>query len=109
MPKKLRRKQKTLEEVKEITELKKSESAPQQFTTGLPFLDEILATGNSPPPKDMKEQLEKGGYECSLCIQRFREGDWIRLMPQCRHIFHQKCIDKWLRIKGQCPIDRKPI
>jgi len=29
MPKKLRRKQKTLEEVKEITELKKSESAPQ--------------------------------------------------------------------------------
>ena len=24
------------------------------FSTGLPFLDEVLATGNSPPPKDMK-------------------------------------------------------
>ena len=31
------------------------------------------------------------------------------MLPKCRHVFHSKCIDPWLKIKATCPYDRKPV
>mmetsp|Transcript_1828 Transcript_1828/g.7163 ORF Transcript_1828/g.7163 Transcript_1828/m.7163 type:complete len:213 (-) Transcript_1828:139-777(-) len=40
---------------------------------------------------------------CTICIEEFRRGEEQRTLP-CFHRFHVECIDRWLRLNGQCPI-----
>lgn len=43
---------------------------------------------------------------CTICLADYVPNDTIRFMPECQHCFHVKCIDKWLSMKGKCPICR---
>ncbi|KAI9115622.1 hypothetical protein K1719_013291 [Acacia pycnantha] len=43
---------------------------------------------------------------CSICFQEFEDGDVIRVLPKCDHVFHFHCIDKWLIQQGSCPMCR---
>lgn len=48
--------------------------------------------------------------DCAICIYPFKVGQTIRILPcDKKHIFHLKCIDKWLGRNKACPIDRKEI
>ncbi|XP_019459886.1 PREDICTED: RING-H2 finger protein ATL54-like [Lupinus angustifolius] len=49
------------------------------------------------------------GTECSVCLNEFREGDTLRLLPKCNHAFHIPCIDTWLRSHTNCPLCRASI
>jgi hypothetical protein len=42
--------------------------AKQESITGLPYIDDILNGGYHVAPWDLKSQLDKCGYECSMCI-----------------------------------------
>jgi len=53
-----------------------------------------------------KDDLDK---ECSICIEMFKEKEFKRCIPDCKHIFHKKCIDKWLKKKASCPMCRISI
>ncbi|KAL5737626.1 hypothetical protein ACOSP7_030387 [Xanthoceras sorbifolium] len=46
---------------------------------------------------------------CSICLQEFHDGDSVRRLPNCGHIFHLDCIDKWLTRNGSCPVCRKCV
>nr|XP_010916932.1 RING-H2 finger protein ATL67 [Elaeis guineensis] len=49
----------------------------------------------------------KGGDTvCSICLGEYREGEMLRMMPDCRHYFHLPCIDEWLRLNASCPVCR---
>lgn len=48
-----------------------------------------------------KEFLVSSG--CSICLVDYKDNDKLRLLPDCRHIFHVKCIDTWLRLHPTCP------
>ncbi|KAK8653114.1 hypothetical protein V6N13_127129 [Hibiscus sabdariffa] len=37
---------------------------------------------------------------CSVCLQDFQLGETVRSLPQCNHLFHLPCIDKWLLSHG---------
>ncbi|TNV81770.1 hypothetical protein FGO68_gene14164 [Halteria grandinella] len=87
-------------------EEKKKGAGEIECVTGLPFFDYQIQTGCRLPPKDMKELLKRQGCECTLCLQQFRSGQEVKIISKCRHVFHRQCIDKWLRVKAQCPIDR---
>ncbi|XP_027104686.1 RING-H2 finger protein ATL70-like [Coffea arabica] len=43
---------------------------------------------------------------CSICLSDYKETDMLRLLPECGHIFHLKCIDPWLMLHPTCPICR---
>ncbi|XP_050366797.1 RING-H2 finger protein ATL8-like [Argentina anserina] len=45
----------------------------------------------------------KMGSECAICLGEFAEGDEIRALPQCGHVFHVGCIDTWLGSHSSCP------
>ncbi|KAK3226430.1 hypothetical protein Dsin_006292 [Dipteronia sinensis] len=40
---------------------------------------------------------------CSVCLCEFREGEQIRVLPECLHLFHVACIDMWLSSHTNCP------
>ncbi|GAB2218918.1 hypothetical protein Droror1_Dr00002151 [Drosera rotundifolia] len=43
---------------------------------------------------------------CSICLGDYKETDVLRLLPDCGHLFHLKCVDPWLRLRPTCPICR---
>lgn len=46
------------------------------------------------------------GSSCSICLGDYKEGEWLRVLPDCDHLFHRKCIDMWLRMNSSCPLCR---
>jgi Ring finger domain len=44
-----------------------------------------------------------GNEICSICCDEIAPKALVRRMPECKHMFHQKCIDNWLKMKPTCP------
>ncbi|KAK9291134.1 hypothetical protein L1049_009322 [Liquidambar formosana] len=43
---------------------------------------------------------------CSICLADYKGTDMLRLLPDCGHLFHLKCVDPWLRLHPTCPVCR---
>ena len=43
---------------------------------------------------------------CSICLINFDEGELLIMLPECKHIYHEECLDQWLRINSVCPYCR---
>ncbi len=41
--------------------------------------------------------------ECSICKDSFTEEIQIKML-NCKHVFHEECIDQWFEIKNICPL-----
>ncbi|XAR60050.1 hypothetical protein NMG60_11033282 [Bertholletia excelsa] len=46
------------------------------------------------------------GGDCAICLSEFEEGESVKLIPHCGHVFHPECIDKWLASHVTCPLCR---
>jgi len=44
--------------------------------------------------------------ELCFCLEEMVDGDEIRIQKCGHSTFHKKCLDKWLRIEGRCPLCR---
>lgn len=54
-------------------------------------------------------EIKTDEKECSICLDEFESKDPIRMIS-CHHLFHSKCIDKWLSENNyKCPICRHKI
>jgi hypothetical protein len=63
---------------------------------------------------DSKASFVKAAYDscatCSICICEFEEGEELRLLPECGHIFHTECILPWLtKKKNSCPLCQREV
>lgn len=82
------------------------------------------ASVNPPPPnKGLKKKalraLPKTSFdgaaaalrgrlaECPICLVEFVQGDEIRILPHCGHVFHVSCVDTWLGSNSSCPSCRQ--
>ncbi|TKY53568.1 RING-H2 finger protein ATL70 [Spatholobus suberectus] len=43
---------------------------------------------------------------CSICLADYKDTDWMKLLPDCGHLFHRDCIDRWLQVNLSCPMCR---
>ncbi|KAJ8618637.1 hypothetical protein MRB53_014823 [Persea americana] len=45
---------------------------------------------------------------CVICLENFKQGDRCRVLPTCKHMFHDHCVDAWLNTAKRCPTCRTP-
>ena len=46
--------------------------------------------------------------KCSICLDDLCKGKRISYLPCC-HIYHSKCIKKWLKVSNFCPLCKEEI
>ncbi|XP_044433425.1 RING-H2 finger protein ATL74-like [Triticum aestivum] len=46
---------------------------------------------------------------CAICLGEFVDGEKVRVLPQCGHGFHVRCVDAWLVSHSACPTCRRPV
>ncbi|KAL3819801.1 hypothetical protein ACJIZ3_005706 [Penstemon smallii] len=51
-------------------------------------------------------KLKGADAECIICLSEFAIGDKIRVLENCNHGFHVRCIQKWLISHSSCPTCR---
>ncbi|CAN6487018.1 unnamed protein product [Victoria cruziana] len=80
----------------------------------------VPSLGSVPAPKEVVERLPINVYnksnitneeaaQCYICLVEYEEGDCLRILP-CHHMFHQSCVDKWLKeVRRVCPLCRGNI
>ncbi|KAL6888996.1 hypothetical protein ACP4OV_010022 [Aristida adscensionis] len=47
--------------------------------------------------------------DCAVCLGEVDDGETVRRLPACRHVFHRECIDMWLRAHATCPVCRSGV
>ena len=47
---------------------------------------------------------------CTICLSKCKKGKRIVILPECKHVFHRKCLKKWVCKKSaECPNCRVEI
>lgn len=47
---------------------------------------------------------------CAICCNDFKSGHVLKILPNCQHTFHSKCITKWLTdCRASCPLCMKEV
>lgn len=62
-------------------------------------------------PESIYKQADHSGetVECSICLSNIEEKATVRILPNCKHIFHVDCIDMWLFSNTTCPVCRTAV
>ncbi|KNA19834.1 hypothetical protein SOVF_057860 [Spinacia oleracea] len=82
-------------------------AAPRITTT--PPLSAILTRELLPLVHVSKEQ-EESRESCAVCLYEFSNGEEIRWLSNCNHIFHKDCVDRWIDLDHRtCPLCRTPF
>ncbi|KAI3520325.1 hypothetical protein L1887_09673 [Cichorium endivia] len=81
-----------------------------RFSPGLD--DDVLVTfpsfvySEAAMPHKGDTTADTSGSGCSICLADYKPTDVVRLLPECGHFFHVKCIDTWLKAHPTCPVCR---
>ncbi|KAJ1285446.1 hypothetical protein BS78_03G280000 [Paspalum vaginatum] len=52
---------------------------------------------------------EDAGAECTICLGSVQDGEVVRALPACGHVFHVPCVDTWLASSSSCPVCRAEV
>ncbi|KAF5193388.1 Ring-h2 finger protein atl68 [Thalictrum thalictroides] len=69
-------------------------------------LDQMVINSYPKFPYSKSKNLESGDSVCSICLCDYKDGEMLRMMPDCKHYFHLFCVDAWLRLHASCPVCR---
>lgn len=59
-------------------------------------------------PINVIKQSDISCDDCPICLEPFKLRQHAKKLP-CEHMFHKKCIDKWLNRSHLCPCCRNDI
>ncbi|KAJ6948032.1 hypothetical protein NC651_002399 [Populus alba x Populus x berolinensis] len=59
--------------------------------------------------KKNKEESSPSNNEFAVCLGEFQEGEWLKHLPNCCHVFHTACIDTWFQSHTNCPLCRSHV
>ncbi len=45
---------------------------------------------------------------CTICHCEYQPAQLHRKLP-CQHVYHKKCIDRWLKTSNECPLCRASV
>ena len=60
---------------------------------------------------ETRRKIEKGELPdpCVICLEVPKPRDKVRQMPSCKHVFHSKCVERWLENHLECPCCKTPV
>ena len=58
---------------------------------------------------DGEEAVPASVVICPVCLEGVHDGEMVRQLPACKHVFHVECIDMWLHSHRTCPMCRSMI
>ncbi|XP_066315032.1 RING-H2 finger protein ATL39-like [Miscanthus floridulus] len=59
---------------------------------------------------DVGGEVGAGGTdECTICLGAVEDGEVVRELPACGHVFHVPCVDTWLASSSSCPVCRAEV
>uniref|UniRef100_A0ACD5ZJN5 Uncharacterized protein n=1 Tax=Avena sativa TaxID=4498 RepID=A0ACD5ZJN5_AVESA len=59
------------------------------------------------PKSTYRRGAGAGGWaQCAICLAVVPDGEVVRRLPACGHMFHVECIDLWLYSHPTCPLCR---
>ncbi|KAI8323916.1 hypothetical protein GQ54DRAFT_296483 [Martensiomyces pterosporus] len=70
-----------------------------------PASDEAI---KSLPKRRVTKEEKAAKDECGICMDEYEEGEEAVELP-CKHIYHEECVDHWLKVNGTCPICRARV
>ncbi|KAE9607239.1 hypothetical protein Lal_00025716 [Lupinus albus] len=59
--------------------------------------------------KETNQFIKGDVIECSVCLGTIVEDETIRVLPNCKHVFHIDCVDKWFASNSTCPVCRAVV
>ncbi|GAB2212299.1 hypothetical protein Droror1_Dr00025652 [Drosera rotundifolia] len=60
-----------------------------------------------PVVKYSEMEFDCSAESCAVCLYEFEGEEEIRQLPNCRHIFHRSCLDRWMDLDHKtCPLCR---
>ncbi|KMZ63455.1 hypothetical protein ZOSMA_409G00130 [Zostera marina] len=56
------------------------------------------------------EKRDNSNEICMVCLQELVDGDEVRNLMNCRHVFHKCCLDPWVELgRRVCPLCRSSL
>lgn len=81
---------------------------PIECTLDLLGLEKVPLNELVPKAEQIKLGSDLIGQRCDICQDEYKEKEYKREL-NCKHFFHKKCIDKWLKNNPNCPYCRRKI
>jgi len=57
----------------------------------------------------MDSLFSEGGFVCPICLGSFKKTQQVVWSAECRHVYHQTCLDSWMEKRKDCPFCRFPL
>jgi len=81
-----------------------NEPTPENRIPHIPPRVLTLAQINRIPTK----KVTKAGGSCDICLDDFQKGETTKVL-NCKHDYHSKCVDPWLKQHTTCPKCRRQV
>nr|XP_027200003.1 RING finger protein 145-like [Dermatophagoides pteronyssinus] len=65
-----------------------------------------IDNGDNNDNVDDEKNLDKINADdlCTICYNELKLTNLIIIITDCKHLFHRKCLKKWLTIQNRCPL-----